>query len=75
MDRELKRYEMKKIHLPQKILNSVEFFQMRYRSMPVNAKMKKKKKRKTKMHISNGKKISKPLIVFFIRLGISLYSS
>lgn len=56
MWREQKRCEMKKTYLPQEILDSVDFLKMRYKSVPVNAKTKKKKKLKTKMHVSDGKK-------------------
>lgn len=55
MWREQKRCEMKKTYLPQEILDSVDFLKMRYKSVPVNAKTKKKKL-KTKMHVSDGKK-------------------
>lgn len=48
--------KMRKIYLPQEILDSVDFLKMRYKSMPVNAKTRKKLK--TKMHISNGKSLN-----------------
>lgn len=63
--------KMRKIYLPQEILDSVDFLKMRYKSMPVNAKTRKKLK--TKMHISNGKSLN--LIVFFIRIRHFIYIS
>lgn len=72
--REQKRCEMKKTYLPQEILDSVDFLKMRYKSVPVNAKTNKKKIKNQNARF-RWKKISKPLIVFFIQIRHFIYSS
>lgn len=48
-----KVWEMRRTYLPQEVLDSVDFSKMRYRSMPVNAKTRKKLKPKCTFPMEN----------------------